>query len=152
MIDPAVLITRLWAAVIFAFDRIRTELTISSTSVVRYGMVIYLLVAGIWMSLLSNWVRFPSLEVHAILWMPRSAWASAYIVVGCLQLWRLLDPRPRIAAAFVINGAMTALMAINALALIAIGDPAGTGSVVGFLFSVWITLRTGWTAIDKARA
>lgn len=99
----------------------------------------------------QNWTELRTLNAHRAI-APQWAWSTAYLVVGLLKLWRLLDPAPRVIAGILINGAACLLFSASSLLLWASGSPLGALGAYAALNAFWVTVRTGSTNLDRQRA
>lgn len=123
----------------------------SSPYVQRVLLTVMLLTTGISFALTHNWEILRTLAAHRMV-ASQQVWASAYLLLGVLCAWRLLDPQPRVFFGVAINGCVFVLLITSSLLLWASGAPFACLAGYASLDALWVLLRTGATYTDKARA
>jgi len=123
----------------------------SSPYVQRILLAATLIAIGLWFALTPDWTSIDDLAAHSRM-ATREVWSSAYLIVGLLSLWRLLDPTPRILLGMAINAAGCFLLVTSSILLWMSGSPAASLGAYAAVNSIWLTIRTGATNLDQARA
>lgn len=123
----------------------------SSPYLTRVSLTVALLLMGISIAESANWDQLRTLDLHRQI-APQWAWATAYICVGLLKLWRLMDPKPRVVTGIAINGMACLLFTSSSLLLWGAGSPMGALGAYAAINAFWVTYRTGATNLDERRS
>lgn len=84
---------------------------------------------------------------------PLCVWAGLTTIAAGLQWWRLLDHKARVDSLIYVNVYVTLLLLFEAgLMAFDTGFVVGAESLVLLLASIWLTLRSGFTHLDKSQA
>jgi len=127
-------------------DALKTSRPIVCRTVIALAMVAVglALVCGIgqWDSLI--------ITMHFRAIGPRQTWGAIFLILGFLQFWRMVDPQQRPTLTLWVNACVAGVLVLSSWLLSMAGSPTSPWCWGMALLSVWFTLRSGYTRVDRA--